>query len=923
MLLNQGLKKTVRILVPLGWTNDQRGDFLEQVAGKLLKRQRYEITQRVRFTGMEIDLVADHVDTHQRAFVECKFVREPLSANVIDLLRGKALRKGASVAYLFSTAHAGKEARGVIDELHRDAPDHSPTFAYVGPDQIAEMFADIYSADPCLPEELERIPIASATLVITPELPPFWVMEEHRDGIPERAFLQPVSDEPRSSLEPMRELLKEHRICEGLELVLGTPSVSRFRRTETAQPEEEVITSVGVADSLDDYRPCRPQDFVGRYDTQKKVWDLLKRVRDDVSGTRILALSGPSGIGKSSVVLKLADRFRNKKWASKFFLFPVDVRSARGPLFVARALKAGLEKAIEDGFIPVPADIITIESADSLLQSTSIQSALEALQARRRVLVLFFDQFEEVLTKDEFLPTFDAFERLAFEIHSARSNLVVGFSWRTGITLSDDNPAYHLWHGLRDFRVDIVLHEFSSAESSQLVGRFERELSTKLLPPLRRRLLEQGQGLPWLLKKLCIHVYREIGDGTRQEELLSRRLNVQSLFDEDLLPLTEQETQCLNYIAANSPADMLQVLEHFDQDTVNRLYNSRLIVRAGHKHAVYWDIFRDYLLEGTVPPIPWTYVPAVQLSMAVRALLLLIKDGALSLTELAGRLGYAESTVRNIVGDLHNFLLASRDQEGRYHVRAEIMAASTQEVAEFVREQLQEHLLIQRIYGSLAPGQAMTTEDFKYAIGESYSAANLSRSTVNSYCNRLLPWFRFAGLLDSSQDRVARPRELGRDFGRLVSVRGRRAKTGPMFMCSASPQRVVNLATGLTREAREGFLLRNDVLRAKDRNAASDLVGLRLAVWQGEVLVPTEPLLEASEASQDGIHEIIGARALGGKFLRELGLLLEQYPGYPTVEMGRRLAGRLQRRWSDASARRYASAGRRWFRFFKTTAPRP
>ena len=919
MLPNEQLHKTVRILVPRDWPNDQRGEFLEEVAGKLLKGQRYKITERVRFTGMEIDLIADHIDTRKRAFVECKFVTEPLSANVIDLLLGKAVRRGVGIAYLFSTAPLGKEAKGAVDELKRAPPAHSPTLAWVGPDQIAGMFADIYNAEPSLPTSPEQMSIASATLIITPQLAPFWVLEEHRDGIPQRALVQPIRRGAAPSFQAMVEVLREHGMYEGLELILWSARENGSPALATVRAEDEAITPVAAADSLDDYRPCRPQDFVGRNDAQKQVWEFLERVRDDATSTRVVALSGPSGYGKSSVVLKLADRSRNQKWANKFYLFPVDVRSARGPLFVARALKTALDRGIEEGFIGVPKESIAIETAESLLRSASVQSALDALHASKRVLVVFFDQFEELLTKDELLPTFEAFRRLAFEVHSARPNLVVGFSWRTGITLSDDNPAYHLWHGLKDLRVDIVLDEFTSADSSRLVGQFERELSKKLLPPLRRRLLEQGQGLPWLLKKLCIHIYREIRDGTRQEELLSRRLNVNSLFEEDLDPLTDRQTQCLRYIAENSPADMTALFERFDQNTVNRLYDSRLIVRAGHRYAVYWDIFRDYLVEGAVPTIPWTYVPTVQFSMALRAVLLLRDRGPLTPSELAEALGYAESTVGNIVTDLHNFMLASRDDEGRYRLHGELDAATREDVAEFVSTQLHEHVVLQTIYGVLAPGDAMAIDQFRGAIRASYSAANLRADTVSAYSNRMLPWFRFAGLLESSQDHITRPRGRGGDFGSLTIARGRRGASGSMFMCSSTPERVVDLGRQLMNQ---GLLLRDDVLSQGNRNAASDLAALGLAVWRGDLLGPTDALLQEARSADHGVHDLVVTRASGAEFLVELARLMQQHPSSHMVNLGRQLASRLGRRWSDASALRYAYAGRRWLRFFTPSTGR-
>src|SRR5690606_8697798 len=100
----------------------------------------------------------------------------------------------------------------------------------------------------------------------------------------------------------------------------------------------EVVSRVATAETILDYRPCKPDDFVGRVGLQKEIWDFLDAVRSRATPTRIVAVVGASGYGKSSLVAKLASRFRNKKWRNRYYLYPVDVRSARGPLFVAEAL---------------------------------------------------------------------------------------------------------------------------------------------------------------------------------------------------------------------------------------------------------------------------------------------------------------------------------------------------------------------------------------------------------------------------------------------------------------------------------------------------------------------------------------------------------------------------------------------------------
>jgi hypothetical protein len=83
---------------------------------------------------------------------------------------------------------------------------------------------------------------------------------------------------------------------------------------------------------------------------------------------------------------------------------------------------------------------------------------------------------------------------------------------------------------------------------------FEKELGQKVRPELRRQLMENSQGYPWLLKKLCIHVYDQIFSGIRQAGLVET-LDIASLFDRDLQGLTSAEQTCLMLIAHSAPAD--------------------------------------------------------------------------------------------------------------------------------------------------------------------------------------------------------------------------------------------------------------------------------------------------------------------------------------------------------------------------------
>ncbi|HSP30528.1 MAG TPA: hypothetical protein VLO13_00690, partial [Halomonas sp.] len=450
------LERSLKILVPDTWSNDEKGSYLEKIATNLLKRQSYEITERISFTGMEIDLLGKHKPSSDSVYIECKFLSDAVNANVIDLMLGQAFRRKLIRLALFSAGPLTKGAKGALDDC---VSDPRASFSFYGPDDLLEALVDSGTA-PQLDEDKLPSTISHATLLVYTDFPYIWLLQEQMDGRPYRIIPYAHSAQFRPTPAAIRALLDKHQILEGLPVVeyLETGNVPvALPPTNTGKQEEvEVVGQISTGETILDYRPCRPEDFVGRLGLQKEIWDFLANVRDEETSTRLIALVGASGYGKSSLVSKLSARFRNKKWKNKYFLFPVDVRSARGPLFVAEALLQAIRCASESGFLAAP-DELCVTDAENILASESISKLLAKLKQERKILVIFFDQFEEILTKDELQPVFRVFRRFALDIQASQPNLVIGFSWRTGISFSDSNDAYQLWSELRDHRLTKTL----------------------------------------------------------------------------------------------------------------------------------------------------------------------------------------------------------------------------------------------------------------------------------------------------------------------------------------------------------------------------------------------------------------------------------------------------------------------------------
>ena len=65
------IKKKVIILYDEQFDNLKKGEFFEELIADIFYSQRYHISERVNFTGMEIDLIATHKDRiNEKIYIE-------------------------------------------------------------------------------------------------------------------------------------------------------------------------------------------------------------------------------------------------------------------------------------------------------------------------------------------------------------------------------------------------------------------------------------------------------------------------------------------------------------------------------------------------------------------------------------------------------------------------------------------------------------------------------------------------------------------------------------------------------------------------------------------------------------------------------------------------------------------------------------
>ncbi|MFZ3557068.1 hypothetical protein [Streptomyces sp. BH055] len=475
--------------------------------------------------------------------------------------------------------------------------------------------------------------------------------------------------------------------------------------------------------------PASPQYFVGRRKLISEVEEILSR------GSSAVVINAQSGWGKSSLALRLKESTR--KLGGLCIVF--DTRTASSQEYVARALRKAATQAEQSR-------ILTLPKASSW---ASLGSALETLKAAQwshdsGPVLIFFDQFENVFN-DELLTR--EFRNLALGVHELDSPISVGFAWKTDLVGWTEAHPYRLRDEIRSNAHVVQLSPLGPSEVDTLLRKLEQQLGTKLVRDLKERLREYSQGLPWLFKKLAGHVLREVSNGVTQSQLVSEALNVQSLFEKDLSELNPTEREGIYQIARYAPVPVSEAMEIVPTEVVQTLLNRRLIVQVGEKLDTYWDIFRDFLVNGTVP-IEESFILRVS-PMSVGRLVREVIDlgGNAAVADLASILKTSETVVYNLSRDLRMFGVLAYEPT-RIRLVEEFPLAGSEE---YLRHRVAKSLRRHRAQSTLArladqQGEDVTIASFARALPRAFPAVAAGEKTWGLYAKAFAQWFEYAGI---------------------------------------------------------------------------------------------------------------------------------------------------------------------------------
>jgi len=891
----------IEVAGQLGDPQKTKGDLFETLSKDLLEALGYEVIEEIRITGAELDLLCKHKVNGRQVYVECKAHKEKLSATVLRQLLGTVAGYDYSEGWIISTSDFGKEATGFAEMWKSKPAEQSSKLSFYTPDKvIASLRSASVVCDPPIGAAVEIIGgaehLGEWTLLVG-SFGRYWSVYTLSGGAPYGVLLfNAVTGKPVSDVETINNIAKLDCSLTEYDLKVG---IEKLKGDVLAPKKESLakVVEVQIGDSWDDYRPARPQDFVGRDSLQKEIIQFLGNVKDKITDTRIFAITGHSGLGKSSLIAKLRERSSNKFYKKKFFTYAVDIRGAKSPAYISSSLLKCLEGAQKSGF----GDPVALQLTDPAepLSSPSIQDYLNSLEKSGQVICLVFDQFEELYSKPELFNVFSAAKDLMLDVASSKANIVLGFAWKTDSTTQQDHPAYHLWHELSDHRKAFKLDVFDNGEITKSITKFEKEVGFKLPAETRHQIQHSCQGFPWLLKKLCINLYENSKKGEGTESILAD-LDVGRLFESDLDNLTPAEHSCIKIVAQKAPADWSEIIEISGVSVLNNLVHKRLVVKSGDRLNVYWDIFKDYLLTGNVPVVPFNYIPTSDLSSMLKVAASLERSSFVESSSIAVRIGLKEKTVWNIGADLVMFGLAERNGVN-FKQHRDVGNYDEYSLLVEIRQRISKHSLKLALFKSRS-GKTVSQKYIVEALKKCLVKQRFNDKTWSIYTNRLIKILVNTGYLVNIGGQY-----VVQDIGAPVIESFRLGRSGKrrgfVFPAHASPASVCGALHAILDCADLDFLMANGY-----RNSFSVLKRFELAgVTDGNVFVNKDAIEKFG-----GIEEAVWTSAKNEPVISVCVDWMAESSSTNGLELGDYISDKYGLSWTPGSKQRNGNALKQW-----------
>lgn len=487
-----------------------------------------------------------------------------------------------------------------------------------------------------------------------------------------------------------------------------------------------------------DYKlPAPPSCFVGRGPILERIESYIDDACSGQTGVRVFEVLSRSGVGKSSLSIKVADLEESRGNVCVV----VDSRGLESGIQLVGAYDAFCRRASEILGEPI-GPLRTMSDLTRCMASVS-----ERLSASGRAGILIFDQFESLFARPA---VYTEFVDSVMDVLHVTNRIIFGIARKSDQFATYDESARIDLTRITSVSQVFDLKDFDLPEAEALIDKVRTETGRSLSKDLRAFVLEFTDGFPWLLKRICAHIIELVKSGKSQRDIIDSSFQLQDLFDEELSSLDEFTKDFLLRVVYHLPAtvddlsDAFAGEEHF-RDYLDLLQHHRIIRLTGRTYDTYNDVLKEYLKTGRVS-INVRYIPR-QFPKSVLGLLDEIYEKGLQDVEAISRAtGLSVRALWNTLRELRELGLIVSNKGQILVSDAAERSLKQGTLPDLLRTTMKQNLLVRDVLRVLNERKTMSATEMVATMRKAMPFTTALDSTWTTYARILGSWLRAAGL---------------------------------------------------------------------------------------------------------------------------------------------------------------------------------
>jgi hypothetical protein len=698
-----------------------KGVLFEELLKKYLEAAGYRVKlSRAKHASLEYDIEGEHALDGRPVIGEAKAHSDLVSGQQAAAFVGKALpflhRTPPYTALFLTTSPLTPEASDYLETVNSSTPYRVVALSGGALEADLRSRLRIASREAVSRAVSHLVPRESRQHIVHTDLGTFVIITGAGEpgAFDDRFAVTDDQGTPVSGadlLEGIREHLQPFRNLLPMAPAQGTAGLA----VEPRHVPEGLNTAVSW---IDFRRPANEQFFVGRQEQLGRAQSLV----ENNPGGVVIEIKSKSGVGKSSVLAVLREIWHRKGHRVELH----DARDVQSSTDVLRLFGRFAGTGLVASFEQVPSVLGSISPSTPETRS-----------------IFMVDQLESAFPLPE---VFTAYEYLASCVARASSPCAFVYSRKDDLLTAHDEIAVGL-DRLRSLSHTISIDDFTRDEASTLLKVAASSMESRVGPQVLDQALEFAQGFPWLLKRTMAHLARMGELGVRQEELISRGLHLEDLFEEEMAELDEHERGYLTSIAGYLPASYQALARSFKNDPLlsgmlEKLTSKGMLRFSAGTYDTYNDVLKDYILYERLPERAYSPVYRLGIVPVMDAFRRLGARTSFSPDEFSGLLGKSVGGTYSLLREMRLAGLVARSAGGWFVPEVVRQFEHRGRLGEYVRRSVLRNRVVADLMLELERSGPLKKDMMASWLHDKVPFVEAGEDVWAVYANRLIDWCR-------------------------------------------------------------------------------------------------------------------------------------------------------------------------------------